>query len=219
MLPRFTYKLKTFIQSDVDELLEATDSFIERLFENENAKLRAYRDRAFILTLADTGLRVHEACELIRGDIDQEKARAVIVGKGDKQGVIRFSERSLKAINDYFRVRAELDGASGKPLLSLPVFAQHAKSSGKKVEPITTKTGRDIVTYWVLRILGDAKKKTITPHTLRHYFVTEVVNTTGNIKTAKEMARHSNISVTDKYAQLNDAQLDREYHEIFNRPR
>lgn len=217
ILEKTSYKLKTFITEDVDEILAYAAEPIEHLFGNENAKLREYRDRAFILTLADTGLRVHEACNLTRGDIDQEKARAIIIGKGDKQGVIRFSERSLKAIKEYLHERAKLDGGSGKPLSSLPVFAQHSKSSSDRVDPITTKTGRDIVDGYVLRILGDEKEGTITPHTFRHYFVTEVINASGNVKLAKEMARHSNITVTDKYAQLNDQQLDKAYHEIFNR--
>ena len=55
------------------------------------------RDRAFLLTLADTGLRVHEACNMRRGDIDWNEGRAVIIGKGDKQAVVRFSTRKYKA--------------------------------------------------------------------------------------------------------------------------
>ena len=215
MLGRTSYKIKQYVSEDVDEVLEAADSIIERSFDSPGAKLRAYRDRAFLLTLAGTGFRVHEACNLKRGDIDWNRSRAVIIGKGDKQATVRFSTKSLTAIKDYLAVRAELDGASGKPLMSLPIFAQHAKSSSDRVEQITTKTGRDIINAWVLRVLGPDKKGTITPHTFRHYFVTEILNATGNIKTAKEMARHSNISVTDRYAQLNDAQLDEEHHKIF----
>ena len=44
-----------------------------------------------MLTLADTGLRVHEACKLQRGQVDWNEGRAVIVGKGNKQAVVRFS--------------------------------------------------------------------------------------------------------------------------------
>lgn len=216
LLEKSTYHLRTFSTDDVDEILAYAAEPIEQLFENENAKLREYRDKAFILTLADTGLRVHEACKLARGDVDWDKARAVIIGKNKKQGVIRFSERSLKAIKDYLQIRGKLDGGSGKPLNSLPVFAQHSRSSSDRVDSITTKTGRDIINNYVIRVLGDEKAGTITPHTFRHYFVTEVINVSGNVKLAKEMARHSNIAVTDKYAQLNDRQLDQAYDEIFN---
>src|SRR6266540_2435605 len=50
-------------------------------------RLGALRDRAFVLTLADTGLRISEACSLKRGDIDWLEQRSIIIGKGDKQAV------------------------------------------------------------------------------------------------------------------------------------
>jgi integrase/recombinase XerC len=43
-----------------------------------------------------------------------------MVGKGDKQDVVRFSDRSMKALKNYLAARAFLDGASGKPLTSFP---------------------------------------------------------------------------------------------------
>ena len=82
--------------------------------------LIALRDRAFILTLVDTGLRISEACSLQRGDIDWNEGRTLIIGKGNKQDVVRFSDRSMKALKDYLAARALLDGESGKPLTSLP---------------------------------------------------------------------------------------------------
>ncbi len=209
--------LRQFSSDDIETVLEQAEYMVEQLFENEKAKLRAYRDRAFLLTLADTGMRVHEACELRRGQLDLNEGQAVIVGKGRKQATIRFTERSIKAIRDYFTERAILDGASGRPLASLPVFSQHAKSSGNRVKPLTTKSGRDIVDNWVIIILGDRKKGTITPHSFRHYFVTTILRVTGNLKLAKELARHSSMSVTEGYANLTSPELDKAYHEIFNR--
>lgn len=204
-----------FPREDIETLLEASDSFIEQLFENDKAKLRAYRDRAFLLTLADTGLRVHEACNLKRGQIDQNEGQAIVKGKGGKQAVVRFSPRSLRAIRAYLEVRAPLDGGSGKPLSSLPVFAAHSKSSGDKVNPLTTKTGRDIIDEWVILVLGDSKKGTITPHSFRHYFVTMVLRGTGNLKLAQGLARHESITVTERYSHLSNDELDKGYHEVF----
>ena len=36
-----------------------------RISDELHEKLRLLRDRAFLLTLADTGLRVHEACNFV----------------------------------------------------------------------------------------------------------------------------------------------------------
>ena len=183
----------------------------------ENLRLREMRDRAFMLTLADTGLRVHEAVALRRGDIDWNEGRAVIIGKGDKQAVVRFSTRSMNALKDYLSLRSSLDGGSGRPLASLPLFARHDKGAGKKIKPVTTTTGRNIVTDRVREILGEDAVGKITPHSFRHYFVTTILRGSGNLKLAQELARHSNIQVTQRYAHLSDDELDRGYHEIFEK--
>jgi site-specific recombinase XerD len=179
--------------------------------------LRNLRDRAFILTLADTGLRVHEACQLRRGDIDWNEGRAVIIGKGDRQAVVRFSTRALDALKLYLAERASLDGSSGHPLASLPLFARHDKGAGQKVKPITTATGRNIITQRVKEALGVKAAGLITPHSFRHYFVTTVLLGSGNLKLAQELARHRNIAVTQRYAHLNDDELDKGYRDIFEK--
>lgn len=186
--------------------------------ESDNARLINLRDRAFLLTLADTGLRVHEACNLRRGDLDQHESRALIIGKGDRQAIVRFSQRSLQAIKDYLHARSELDGASGRPLSTLPLFARHDRGAGKKVKPITTTTGRKIVHQRVKEAIPDTETPyEITPHSFRHYFVTAVLRGSGgNLKLAQELARHKNIAVTQRYAHLSDDELDKGYEEIFD---
>jgi site-specific recombinase XerD len=187
----------------------ATDSEVERL--------RAMRDRAFLLTLADTGLRVHEACNLRRGDLDWNEGRAIIIGKGDKQAVVRFTTRSMRALKDYLSLRAELDGGSGKQLTALPLFARHDKGTGKKIKPITPTTGRNIVAERVKQALGSEAEGHITPHSFRHYFVSTVLRASGNLKLAQALARHENIQVTQRYAHIDDDELDKGYYEIFER--
>ncbi|HMX18385.1 MAG TPA: tyrosine-type recombinase/integrase [Anaerolineales bacterium] len=183
----------------------------------KNAKLRAYRDRAFLFMLAETGLRVHEACNLRRGDIDWNEGRAIITGKGNKQAVIRFTTYALQVVKEYLAQRAELDGASGKQLSSLPLFARHDKGAGKKIKPITTTTGRNIVNECVERFLGQDLVGEITPHTFRHYFVTTTLRATGNLAIAQRLARHENIQVTNRYTQLADEELDKAYYDIFEK--
>lgn len=182
---------------------------------DEIDRLRNLRDKAFLVTLADTGLRVHEACNLRRGDIDWNEGHALIIGKGNSQAIVRFSGRSLQVLREYLSARAKLDGGSNRPLPSLPIFARHDKGSGKKVKPITTTTGRNIVKERVEQILGKECVGTITPHSFRHYFVTRVLRSSGNLKLAQELARHKNISVTQRYAHLSNDELDRGYHTIF----
>jgi len=211
-----------FPMEDIQSLLDKVEN-VENLTvstgeeELVSVKLRAYRDRAFLLTLADTGLRVHEACKLRRGDIDWNEGRAVVIGKGDKQAVIRFTSRALQSIKDYLAQRAALDGTSGKQLSSLPLFARHDKGAGKKVKPLTPTTGRNIVNERVSQFLGKEMVGKITPHSFRHYFVTSVLRGTGNLRYAQELARHTNIQVTQRYTHLSNDELDKAYYEVFEK--
>lgn len=208
-------RLPQFPKDEIIAVLEHMQNIYNISTEDLQERLRALRDRAFIVVLADTGLRVHEACNLRRGDIDWLEGRAIIIGKGNKEALVRFSSRSLAALKDYLAVRGALDGQSGRAAGSLPLFARHDKGAGKKIKKITTATGRNIVSQRVTEALGNEASERITPHSFRHYFVTTVLNATGNLKLAQELARHSNIQVTQRYAHLTDDELDRGYHEIF----
>jgi integrase len=199
-------------------MIEFAQGLATAASEDEIDALRNLRDRAFIIALADTGLRVHEACGLRRGDIDWNEGRAVIIGKGNRQAVVRFSKRSIKAIRDYLNARSAVDGASGKQLAALPIFARHDKGSGKHVKPMTPTTGRNIIAQRVRQALGDQVAGSITPHSFRHYFVTAVLRGSGgNLKLAQELARHRNIQVTQRYAHLSDDELDKGYYEVFEK--
>lgn len=209
-------RLPQFPRNAIEDTILYAISLIEEGTADVDDQLRNLRDRAFLLTLADTGLRVHEACNLRRGDIDWNESRAVIIGKGDRQNVVRFSKRSIQALRDYLKVRSSRDGASGKPLASLPLFSRHDRGAGKKIKPITPTTGRNIVSQRIRESLGEDYVGTITPHSFRHYFVTTVLQGSGgNLKLAQELARHRNIAVTQRYAHLSDDELDKGYYEVF----
>jgi integrase len=132
--------------------------------------------------------------------------------------VVRFSQRSLTAVKDYLHARSELDGATGRPLSTLPLFARHDRGAGKKIKPITTTTGRKIVHQRAKEAISEPEGSyEITPHSFRHYFVTAVLRGSGgNLKLAQELARHKNIAVTQRYAHLSDEELDKGYEEIFD---
>lgn len=209
-------RLPQFPRDEIENVILYAIHLASLNVETDLERLRNLRDRAFLLTLADTGLRVHEACSLRRGDLDWNEGKAVITVKGNREAVIRFSQRSLSAVKDYLSARGALDGSSGRPLPTLPLFARHDRGAGKKLKPITTATGRNIVNQRVKEAIGKHAEKAITPHSFRHYFVTIVLQGSGgNLKLAQELARHQNIAVTQRYAHLSNDELDKKYWEIF----
>lgn len=204
-------RLPQFPADQIEQIIETMYHLTEKTYNDKNEHLRDLRDRSFLITLADTGLRVHEACNLRRGDIDWNEGQAIVIGKGNRQDIVRFSTRSMNAMKEYLHARADLDGKSNRPLPSLPLFARHDKGTGDKIKPMTTTTGRNIVAEWVEKILGKEAVGTITPHSFRHFFVTRVLRSSGNLKLAQELARHRNITVTQRYAHLSNDELDKGY--------
>jgi integrase/recombinase XerC len=210
-------RLPQFPTNDIESVLAFVSDITFLSADSEVERLRAMRDRAFLITLADTGLRVHEACNLRRGDMDWNEGRAIIIGKGDKQAVVRFTSRAMRALKDYLALRAELDGGSGKQLTALPLFARHDRGTGRKIKPITPTTGRNIVTERVKQALGNEAEGHITPHSFRHYFVSTILRASSNLKLAQKLARHENIQITQRYAHIDDEELDRGYYEVFEK--
>jgi integrase/recombinase XerC len=139
--------------------------------------LAELRDRAFIFLLADSGLRVSEACALRIGYVDLLECQAVVIGKGNKQAVVKFSNRARDALSDYLQAREYTSKA--------------AIEAG--VDPATIRV-----------------------HDFRHYFVTVVLASSGNLKLAQELARHERIETTGRYAHLVD-NSSKAYDEIFNK--
>jgi site-specific recombinase XerD len=125
-------RLPQFPKTDIEKVLDYAEELNQKAAESSEERQINLRDRAFLITLADTGLRVHEACNLRRGDIDWHESRAVIIGKGNKEAVLRFSKRSLTAMKDYLQSRAELDGVGGKALASLRSLPGMIRQPGKR---------------------------------------------------------------------------------------
>jgi len=216
---RFERQWKRLPKADRHQVL-LDDNGIEQMIEycvsTPPADILEARNFAFIVWLGDTGLRVHEACKLKRGDVDWLEMRGVIIGKRNKQAAFRISERAAQLTKRYLAMRAERDGAQNIPLYKLPVFARHDDGAGKKILPMTTTTGRNITTDMVMRVLGEKvdPQKPITPHKFRHFLI-DRARRQGGIMLAKGLARHESIKTTEGYFHLEDEELDRGYQEMF----
>ena len=151
-------------------------------------RLRDARDRALILTLADTGLRLDEICKLRCGDVDFEAKGATLRSGSMRYTFVRFSSRSIDAVKAYLSHRMLIDSENSQVSASLPLFARHDKGAGRKIKPVTPTTIRNIVAERVQQVLGAKSVGSITPHTFLHYFVTTILRATGNLKLAQVLA-------------------------------
>jgi len=72
-----------------------------------NARFLGSRNRAIILMLLDTGLRVSEIASVGLEDIDTERGWIKIRGKGDKERVVRIGATPQKALWRYLMHRPD----------------------------------------------------------------------------------------------------------------
>jgi integrase/recombinase XerC len=207
-------RIVNFNREAVEKIIAYCESLKAAASDTKRSQLEALRDRAFVLTLVDTGLRISEACSLKRGDIDWLEQRSIIIGKGDKQAVVRFSNRSIQALKEYLHARSGVDPNSRIPLASHPLFARHDIRASKKIRPITSggmwKAIKDRMTE------AGVDRHQVRIHDFRHYFVTMTYLAKGNLKLSQELARHESISTTNRYAHFG-GEADAAYDEIFNK--
>jgi site-specific recombinase XerD len=211
-IEHYTRRLGKRIQNVDTHLAEQVIQYCLSL----SGDLEALRDRAFVLTLADTGLRISEACALKRSDIDWLERRSVIIGKGDKQAVVYYSERAINALKEYLHERSVVEPNSRLPLGSQPLFARHDIRASKKIRPITAGG------MWkaIKKRIEEAglNRLDVRIHDFRHYFVTMTYLAKGNMKLSQQLARHESIATTSRYTHF-DSDIAKAYDEIFNQER
>lgn len=199
---------KTYALKPASRVIMFNKDGIEKIIKHADTmrnKPEDLRDRAFIFLLADSGLRISEACNILIGHVNFLEQKAVITGKGNKEAVIHISNRTAEAIKDYLKVHKY-------SAMSSPLFIRYDKRSGdmpKKVKP-------DGMWHAIKRRAVEAgvDPKTVRPHDFRHYFVTVVYHAKG-IRLAQKLARHERIETTSRYTHLVEDEGEA-YNEIFN---
>lgn len=140
------------------------------------------RDKAIIALLFSTGLRVSELINIELDDLQNDSL--FIQTKGGKYREIFINDGCRNIINEYLKVRK--DGCS-----KLFVSNQHTPILRANVNNLLTKVRKQC-----------GIKENVTPHSLRHTFVTDVAREYG-VEIARDAVGHSSIAVTNRYIHSN----------------
>lgn len=167
--------------------------------------LARLRDAAILEVLYSTGMRVAELCSLDRDDIREDNNELAIRGKGNKVRVVFLSPTAREAIQVYVKIRGDIDPA---------LFVQHsANASGASDLRITPRSVQRLIKkYAVLAGLT----KTVTPHTLRHSFATDLLSNGADVRQVQQLLGHASITTTQVYTHLTDIHL-KDVHEKYHR--
>jgi len=154
------------------------------------------RDRAMILVLLRTGMRIGELLRTRVVDIHLEERKIqLIVGEKNRMGrVVYLSEDACRALLEWMKRRDP-----GKPLL----FYGQGRSS------LSYTAARMIFQ----RYLGEAGilEKGYSLHGLRHTCATELLNAGMRLECLQQLLGHSNLEQTRRYARLTDKTREEEY--------
>ena len=186
--------------------LDAKD--LERFLEApKEDDLRALRDRAILITLFSTGLRVSELCSLNRNEINIDRGEVAVKGKGGKVRLVFLSDKAKQTIKNYIEKRSDVDDAL---FIQIPKNARFDKYENLRLTPRSVQ--RLIKKYSIVAgIVG----KRITPHILRHSFATDLLQNGADIRSVQALLGHSNLTTTQIYTHVTDKQL-REVHKKFH---
>jgi integrase/recombinase XerC len=180
---------------------EFIDNFIENILPNKS--IAEKRFKALNALLADTGLRIQEALDLPR-DIDLEKRKAVVIGKGNKYRVVYWGERTIKALRDYLKARPEWDE-------SVYLFATINKGDygGKWNKGDVNRKFR----YWSEKIGAR-----IHCHKYRASFLSNCLYNGISLSAVSKAMGHSDIRTSMRYfAPMSDKNTEDEFKKYFTR--
>jgi site-specific recombinase XerD len=178
-------------ETDNDKATEATQ---------RRKELRRLRDIAALEILRSAGLRVSELVALKRWNLDWEGHRLLIeVTKSKEPRAVPLDDRAWRAIQAYLKTRQPQDGATGRPLHTLPLIARHDKRAGEKVLHISTRS--------IQQMLKDTREEAgidmpLTPHSMRHQLATDMGRATGNLALVQMVLGHQSPETTRGYMDL-----------------
>jgi len=157
------------------------------------------RDKALILFLYDSGLRISEAILLSHQDINWEEKYLIISwGKRNKQRYVPTSDLALSTLEQHYREELNLDILKERG----PVFRNRygKKLSKRRAQKIVTNAARTA-----------GIRQPVSAHTLRHSYATHLLHRGANLRTIQILLGHEQIQTTQIYTHVTSPMLKEIY--------
>jgi site-specific recombinase XerD len=180
--------IQALSQADVEALLDRCSP----------KKHLGCRDRAIILVLLDSGMRVSELADLRIADVDMKTGSVLVKnGKGGKQRLVRIGSAARKALWRYLALYRR--GNGDRLLLT------------RNGEPLKTNA----IKLMVRRLGKEAGVPNVHVHKLRHTFAISFLRAGGDIFTLKYLMGHSSLVMVQNYLKSLNAEDAVKAHERF----
>ncbi|MDR2392635.1 MAG: tyrosine recombinase [Treponema sp.] len=157
------------------------------------------RDRALVLTMYSGGLRISELVSLSVQQMERDLSGARIIGKGDKERHVFFSDEAVKALEAYLPTRQE----RLRPEKATDRLFINQKGEGLSVSGV----------WWIIKQYAQRSplQKPLHPHALRHSFAAHLVNAGCDVRVVQALLGHESIATTQRYTHVNMERLKAVY--------
>jgi integrase/recombinase XerD len=154
------------------------------------------RDRAMIMVLLRTGMRIGELLNTKMNDLHlRDRKIDIYEGEKNRQGrVVYLSDDAMAALKAWLKIR----GVHPEFLF----YAQGRKS-------MAYSTARLIFEQYIAK--AGLAHKGYSLHALRHTFASELLNAGMRIECLQPLMGHTSLDVTRRYARLTDKTREEEY--------
>ena len=169
---------------------------VEKLIESPNTNsIYGQRDRAMLELLYSCGLRVSELISLSYHNLNLKEEFVRVHGKGNKERMLPLGEVAIDFLDQYERNSRTLllkNGQCDSYFLSNRGNAMSRQNFFYIIKGYAATAGIN---------------KPISPHSLRHAFATHLVQKGADLRSVQLMLGHSDISSTQLYTHIQNAQL------------
>jgi integrase/recombinase XerD len=155
------------------------------------------RDRALIMLLLRTGVRIGELLEVKLEDIVLHDQKILIyIGSKNYEGrAVYYSTDAEQALKHWLRIRDKTKrylfyGRSDKPLSYVAAWGVMRKTLER----------------------AGLIDKGYSPHSLRHTFATDMINAGMRVEVLQQILGHQDIEMTLRYARLSDRRREEDYY-------
>lgn len=195
-------RIEGYIEQDPTELLESpnlgihlpevlTTEEVDRLEVSiDLSKWEGQRNKAIIETLFSCGLRVSELTSLLLSQLYLDEKYIRVTGKGSKERLVPISEKAIHELRLWFLDRNTM-----------------AIKPGEQDYVFLNRRGAHLTRTMILIMIKKQAElagiqKTISPHTLRHSFATELLKGGADLRVIQAMLGHESIGTTEIYTHL-----------------
>jgi integrase/recombinase XerD len=153
------------------------------------------RDYAMLYLIYATGMRVSELVQLPVTNCSLTSCQVRVMGKGNKERIIPFSEVAAARIRAYIE--------QGRPALL-------KKKSSPYLFLSNRGTAMTRARFWQIinaLAVNAGINKRISPHMMRHSFATHLLAGGADLRAVQMMLGHSDISTTQIYTKIDSTRL------------